>query len=171
MSLPRLFVAGVEIATQSFPFKQTYRMVGGATTHRMLNGAGIKQTHWTKLATTISGDGIVPPGLAAVDWSVPIEIRCVAPRSITSTTTSATLPAARRSDFANAVKACAIVGGNLRPTTVSVAGDVATAAAVAGASGYQFAYFPKLYFHSDGVEESANVAESDFGWSLMAEEI
>lgn len=171
MSMPSLFIAGVEIALQSFPFTQSYTPIGGSTVHRMLNGAGAKQTHWTKLTTTISGDGIAPPGLAAVNWSVPVEILCIAPRSMFSSTNVLVLPTARRTDFADAVKACAIVGGKLQPTTISVVGNTATAVAVAGASGYQFIYFPRLNFYSDGVQESDDVANADFSWTLTAEEV
>lgn len=172
MSTPKLFIAGVEIALQSFPFSQTYANIGGAALHRMLNGAGAKQTHWTKLSTTISGDGFAPAGLAAVDWSVPVEILCAAPRSVFSSTPVATLPTARRNDFVGSVKACAIVAGKLQPTDVSVVGDTATAVVVAGASGYQFLYFPRLYFYSEnGVRESDDVANADFSWTLSAEEV
>lgn len=171
MSLPALKIAGIEIPQDVWPMSQAYdRVNGGSTVHRMLNGAGLKQQQWRKLFTTIRGNGWAPPALAGVDWSVPVEIQCVQPRAVNSGTTSATLPAARRSDLAVNVWATALVAGRVVATPVSMAGDVATATAVTGASGYQFYYFPKLSCYSDGATEEVDMERAAYSWQIVAEE-
>lgn len=171
MSVPSLKIAGVEFALQTFPVSQAYRALEGATVHRMMDGVGRKQQHWRKLATSISGDGWAPSALAGIDWSAAIEILCVAPRAIHSATVSATLPAARRTDFSDAVLCRAIVAGELVATPVSVVGNTATATAVAGATGYQFMYYPKLSCYSSGPSESLDLSGAVYGWTIEAEEV
>lgn len=171
MGIPVLKIAGIEVALQTFADGQTYGALEGATVHRMLNGAALKQQHWRKLTTTIRGSGWAPLALAGVDWSQPVEILCIQPRAIHSATVSATLPAARRTDFADAVLARAIVGGELVATSVNVVGNAATATVVGGASGYQFMYYPKLNFYSSGPSESLDLGGGEFGWQIEAEEI
>lgn len=172
MDLPILKIAGVEIALQTFPVSQTYRRVdGGSVLHRMLNGAGVPQEHWSKLATSIAGEGWAPVALAGVDWSAPVEILCVQPRAIHSASVTATLPAARRSDLAVNVYAVALVDNEQVPTAVNVVSNTATASAVAGATGYQFMYFPKLSCWSRGPIEPLDMTSPSYGWSLEAEEV
>lgn len=170
MSLPTLNIAGIPITAEAGPVNQGYRTLEGATVHRMLDGTGVKQTHWTKLATDIRGDGWIPLPLAGVDWAVPVEILCVQPRSLYSATTSATLPAARRTDLSVNVFASAVVGGLLVPTPVGVVGNVAAATAVPGATGYQFAYYPKITCHSSGPTLNLDLNGAVYGWTLTAEE-
>lgn len=172
MQLPTLKIAGVEIALQTFPVSQTYRRVdGGSVLHRMLNGAGAPQHHWTKLATSIAGEGWAPAALAGVDWSAPVEILCVQPRAIHSATVTATLPAARRTDLTVNFYAVALVGNQIVPTPVIVSTNTATATAVTGATGYQFMYFPKLSCWSRGPVEPLDLTSGVYGWTLEAEEV
>lgn len=170
-TLPSLIIAGITLPAEAFPASQDYAPLGGSTVHRKLNGAAAKQTHWTKLATTLSGSGWSPLALAGVDWSVPVSIACIAPRAIRSATVNATLPAARRADFADAVLARAIVAGRLINTPVSVLVNAATATAVSGATGYEFLYYPLLDFVSQGPREALDMGGAAYGWSLEAEEV
>lgn len=172
MDLPILKIAGVEISLQTFAVSQTYRRVdGGSVLHRMLNGAGVAQEHWSKLATSIAGEGWAPAALAGVDWSAPVEILCVQPRAIHSATVTATLPAARRSDLTVNVYAMAVVGNKLVATPVNMVTNTATATAVTGATGYQFMYFPKLSCWSRGPVEPLDMTSASYGWTLEAEEV
>ena len=174
MIAPKLIIAGVEIALQTFPTSQSYsRVDGGSLLHRMLNGAGLPQHQWSKLAISIAGDGWAPPALAGVDWSAAVEIACIAPRAIHSATVNATLPAARRSDLTATpnVYCRAVVAGELVETPVSVLVNAATATAVAGATSYQFYYYPKLICWSRGPSESLDLAGAAYAWSLEAEEV
>lgn len=171
MSLPALKIAGIEIPQDVWPSSQTYGQIEGATVHRMLDGSALKQQHWRKLSVRIAGDGWAPAALAGVDWSAAVEIQCIAPRAIHSATVNATLPAARRSDLAENVWATAIVAGRLVETSVSVLVNAATATAVAGATSYQFYYYPKLSCYSSGPSESLDVSGAAYGWTLEAEEV
>lgn len=171
MKAPKLIIAGVEIALETFPASQAYsRVDGGSTLHRMLNGAGSKQTHWDKIATSISGDGWAPAALAGVDWSQAVEISCIAPRAIHSATVNVTLPAGRRSDVTVSVLCRAVVNGELVATPVNVVGNAATATAVSGASSYQFYYYPKLNFYSGGPRENLDLSGAVHSWQIDAEE-
>ena len=172
MIAPKLIIGGVEFALQTFPVTQDYsRVDGGSVLHRALNGAGLPQHHWAKLAVSIAGDGWAPPALAGVDWSAAVEISCIAPRAISSSTVNATLPAARRSDLSVNVYCCAVVNGELVETPVSVLVNAATATAVSGATSYQFYYYPKLSCWSRGPSESLNLSGAAYSWSLTAEEV
>lgn len=172
MIAPKLIIAGVEIALQTFPTSQAYgRVDGGSVLHRMLNGAGAPQHHWSKLSVSIAGDGWAPPALAGVDWSAAVEISCIAPRAISSATVNATLPAARRADLTTNVYAYAVVAGELVATPVAVLVNAATATAVSGATSYQFYYYPKLSCWSRGPVESLDLAGAAYAWSLEAEEV
>lgn len=171
MTTPSLIVAGITLPAESWPAAQEYAKVdGGASVLRMLNGAALKQTHWRKIATTIRGDGWAPPALDGVDWSQPVEISCIAPRMINSATTAATLPAARRTDMAPLARA--VVGGALVDTPLaSLVGNVATATVVAGATAYQFLYWPKTSFYSEGPAVALDAERGSYGWTLTAEEV
>jgi hypothetical protein len=172
MSLPTLKIAGIEIPLEVYPVSQGYsRVDGGSSLLRKMNGAGLEQTNWSRLATKISGKGWAPVALAGVDWSAAVQIDCVQPRAIASATNSATLPTARRSDLTDNVFARAIVASRLVETPVSLAGDVATATAVTGATGYQFHYYPKLSCISRGPVEDLDLETGSYGWSLDAQEV
>lgn len=165
-----LIIAGVPIGVDEFPSSQVYRTLQGAVIHRMLNGSAVKQTHWEKTATTINGAGFAPPALAGVNWKALVEISCITPRSIYSTSNVATMPTGRRTDIADQVVAFAVVAGRNVITPVSVAGNIATATTVSGASGYKFWYYPKLMCISNGPTESLDMAGGGNSWSLDAEE-
>lgn len=170
MSLLTLKIGGVEIPLQAFTVEQTFFPIEGATVLRKLNGAGLKQSNWRKLATTIRGAGWVPPALSSVDWTSPIEISCIQQRMVNSETVNATIPAARRTDVPVPVEAFAVVGGYLVQTEVSVVGNAATATSVSGATAYQFTYYPKFTGYSSGPKEIFDFSIGEAGWSLEVEE-
>lgn len=151
--------------------QQTYEDFGGYAVLRLGAGAAIAQQSWRKLRTTLSGTGITPPGLAGIDWTQPITLGCIAERSIQSATNVITIPAARRTDappYGWAVTAA----GMLRSTPVSIAGDVATLTPVAGAAGYQVAWYPLLsVLVLDGVRVSFDAVGAVASWELACEEV
>ena len=73
---------------EQLQFTQTYETIGGFTVARMMDGAAVKQTNWQKLKTTISATGGLPPGIADLDYTLPITIMCAVPRAITRPTNS-----------------------------------------------------------------------------------
>lgn len=168
MSCPSLIIDGIILPLEAFPATQTYSRIGGETLKRRLDGAAAKQSHWEKLATTITGDGWMPAALAGVDWTASVEISCIKPRMMNSATNSVLLPTARRTDVD--CVAYAIVDGQAVQTPCSVVVNTATATAVAGADAYQFTYYPKLDFYSAGPTESLNVETAAYQWSLDCEQ-
>lgn len=171
MNAHDIVIGGLRVAFDSaYTLTQSYTEIGGSTLHRMLNGAGVKQQHWSKLRTVISGSGRVPIGLNSLDYTSPIEIQCMAAMSLSSSSTNVfTLPAARRSDWAPV--GYALVDGRLVRTSCAVATNTATLGTVSGASGYQVLYWPTLTVYAGKPTISYNGRAADGGWSLEAEEV
>lgn len=170
MNAHDLIIGGLRIGFDAgYGLIQDYETIGGSSVLRMLDGTGIKQTHWQKLRTRISGRGRYPPGLDGLDYSTSMQIACAAPRSLTSASNVFTLPAARRSDWPPA--GYAIVDGRVIRVAVSVVSNTATVATTAGADAYQVIYWPMLTVLASPPQitfDARNPAQSI--WSLEAEE-
>ena len=165
-----IIIGGVEIGFgAAHELSQDYEIIGGRSLRRMLNGAALLQNQWQKLRTLITASGNRPEGLAGLDYSAPITIKCMAPRSIWSATTTVTLPAGRRTDWAP--HAYAIVNGFHVPTGVSIATNTATCTTVAGASGYLVAYYPELSMYADPPQTRFAGRGVVAGWTMTAEEV
>lgn len=48
--------------------------IGGATVQRLCDGSAVKQIAWRKRKLTLSATGLVPSGLQAVNWSLPVSV-------------------------------------------------------------------------------------------------
>ena len=152
--------------------EQTYEPFGGWALLRMMSGAGIKQTHWAKLRTKVSGGGVAPPGLQALDYSAPMTLKCAAVRAIASASNVIVLPAARRTDTGYEPYGLAqLSGGDLVYASCSLAGDTATLGIVAGAVAYLAHYWPQLTVIADPPAEHMDVRGAAPGWDLTAEEL
>ncbi|RLC99624.1 MAG: hypothetical protein DRI46_09130 [Chloroflexi bacterium] len=173
MSLARIdpVLGGIPIHFPSgITISQTYQDIGGFTSHRMMNGAGIKQTHWTKIGTSISGQGFLPNGIDALDFGQPLVLKCGAALAIQSVSNVMTLPVNRRSDVA--VTARAILDTDFQSRTpVNVVGDIATVDVVAGAQGYLVFYYPQITVFATPVQENIDLNNSTWDWSIECEEI
>ena len=168
---PDLSVDGVRLPMQvAGEISQDYEFFGGYSLLRLGAGAAVHQEVWRKTRTTLSASGLVPPGLAALDWSTAHVLGCVAPRSAQSVGPVIALPAERRPDappYGFAVDA----SGLLRPVAVSVAGDVATLAPLAGAVSYQLLWYPLLTVRCPaGPRVSYDAAGAVASWELVCEE-
>jgi hypothetical protein len=169
MNLHNIIIDGVEIGFgAAHQLSQEYEEIGGRSLRRMMNGAGLLQSQWSKLRTIISGSGNRPEGLAGLDYTASLTIKCMAPRSIWSANTTVVLPAARRTDWRP--HAYAIVAGQHVPTGVSVSTNTATCTAVSGASGYLVAYYPELTCYAEPPTLRFNGRGVVAGWTLIAEE-
>ena len=170
MNAHNLIIGGVVIGYEaSHDLKQSYETIGGRSLRRMLSGSGNLQTHWAKQRTTISGSGRLPPGLSGLDYTVSMSLSCAAPLSIWSATTSATLPAARRSDLAP--RGFAIVNGHQVQTPISIATNAVTFTAVTGASGYVVSYYPTLTVYAEPPRVNFDARDVVIGWEIVAEEV
>lgn len=165
-----IFIGGLRIAFDSaYELTQTYEPLGGVTLHRMLDGTGAQQVHWRKLATTISGSGKLPDGLAALSFDSSMTILCMAPLAITTVSNVITIPAARRTDWPPV--GYAIVDGRLVKSSISVATNTATVTTVSGATAYQVLYWPSLTVYARPPERQFNGRGTVAGWTLRAEEV
>lgn len=154
--------------------QQTYEQLGGQGILRAVSGRGIKQRTFSKLRVKTSGNGWMPSGLEDIDQDAQHVMKCVSPRRRLAnfTTRQATLPAGRRSDAGFAPFAVAeLAGGRLVDCAVTIAGDVATAAAVSGAVAYHINYYPQLTVWTLSPTTSGNVGDASYGWELIAEEV
>lgn len=150
--------------------EQTYQPVGGFTVLRMMNGAAVIQEHWSKLATTVTGYGTMPPGLAALDCLQTHTLKCIRSRSIFSVSNAIALPAARRTDYAPVGHAI-LSSGRQQVTPVNLVGDVATLTAVSGATGYMVLYWPQLsVVITSRPAERGDIREARVSWEFTAEE-
>lgn len=167
-----LIIDGISLSVHALsPFSQTYERIGGSSTRRMLSGKGRKQTNWEKLATTITGGGLSPPGLAALDLDSPVDVSCAATRSIVSASSVIIIPSARRVDSGYEPFALAHVGVERIPTDVSMNVDEATITPVVGTDLYEIFYYPKFQAILSTVTENVQIDAKVFGWSLRAEEV
>lgn len=149
---------------------QTFEHIGGFTLHRMLNGAGVPQSHWRKLKTTITGSGWVPPGLAGLDYDATHVLKSVAARSLQATGNVITVPAARRTDTGYAPTGYAIVDGRYVSTPLVLVTNTATLTVVAGAQGYGVRYWPQFTVSARFTEDTRPVGAS-WSWRIEAEEV
>ena len=171
MLAPFFSLGGVVVPVlASLELEQTYAPIGGYATLRMLDGAGVRQTQWQRLRTSLTGSGPIPAGLEALDYSQPQELLCAAPRSLIVTAPTANLPVARRTDAGYLPTALALVDGKPAPTTLTIAGDVATIAAVTGAQQYVIRYWPRITVLAETPTVSFSHFRAQWQWTLEAEQ-
>ena len=173
-------LGGVVVPIESaLDFSQTYEPLGGVARLRMMSGALVQQVGWRKLRTTLSGAGWWPSGLEGLDYDSALTLLCAAPRAILSASNVIALPAARRTDAGFAPIGHAVVpgasvgvsGGDLVPTAVSIADNLATLTPVTGAIGYQITYWPQITVFVTSRATQADLPGAAHRWSLTAEEI
>ena len=139
-----IVIGGVSIPDlAALELQQTYEPIGGEMTLRTIGGSAIKQITWQKWRTTITGGGWLPFGLSSLDYSAQMAVACIVPRGVVCSGLSATLPAARRSDTGYVPWGVALMADQTTQiTAATMAGNVATLDAVAGAIGYHAMYYP-----------------------------
>jgi hypothetical protein len=170
----RLVLGGVEIpATASLELSQEYSYFGGYTSPplRTCSGRAIHQERWRKLRIASSGNGPLPPGLAALDYSIPQLMQCAIPIGVRTAALVVTLPAGHRTDGEHVPTARAMMQGGqwwtVAPTTL--AGNVLTISPVVGAEGYMVLYWPELQVLADYPQASGSGGL--VRWSFTAEEV
>lgn len=162
----------------AYELSQTYEPLGGFATIRMLNGAALKQQNWEKIGTTITGNGVIPPGLEGLDYSLSHLMKCAAPRAVTSTATVIVIPAERRTDgeFAPTGWAYTDPEGKNRglweeTPIISTVVDTVTLTPVVGALNYQVRYFPEFEVFAEKPNQNIDVHPKTQGWTLTAEQV
>ena len=154
---------------------QTYRPLEARTLYRYADGSAALRAQWSgKLATEISGKGLIPPALSSLDYSNTITIDCVAHRSVWSTGSDVTLPSGRRTDSealpivrkwdADTYTAGAYTMASGTPNIVNI-----TLASGEDHDYYEVVYFPSLVCFASPPEETWTQNDG-FSWTLRAEE-
>jgi hypothetical protein len=134
----------------------------------MASGRGLRQTYWLKTRSVISGQGILPPGLAALDLSVPITVACPRAQSIASQANSILLPASRRTDVTP--QGWAFVNGLPKRTSLSMNNHTANLGAINGADYYLVQYHPQILGFVD-LKVSEDRTQSQTSWDITIEEV
>lgn len=162
-------LAGIRIPIRAnLQFNQTYEPIGGTHTFRTQNGRAVKQTHFNKLKTTLSGTGWMPAGLDGIDYSEPLILKCAAPRSFSSSTNQISLPSNRRID--KAPIGFALVDGELLVTQCHIQESMAVLDIKTNAQGYQVLYYPELLVFAEPPVIQSNIHNTDFSWRINCEE-
>lgn len=169
---PTFVLGGIEVPVRAIDnFRQQYQELGGRAVLRKADGSALVQQRWTKLRTTLSGDGPLPHGLSNLDLSAALTLKCAAERAVTSSSNVITVPAARRSDSGYEPVGYAIV--NKLPVVTAISWNVneATLTTVAGATAYQVRYFPELsvVIPLGGMQEQFDEMAATWSWSIEAE--
>lgn len=152
-----------------FTLRQSYDPILARTLLRSKSGAGIGQTRWAKLRSSITGSGWQPAALDAIDLSIMHAVHCVETLSAYSATTAVTIPHTYRTDTGYTVQAWALVGNILVSTPVSMAGQVATVTAVSGALQYQVDYYP-IITGLVTISKSGDVDAQTKSWTIEIEQ-
>lgn len=170
MPAPLFELGGVPVPLAAgLALSQSYEAIGGWALLRMMSGAGLKQQHWQRLRTSVSGEGWVPEGLQALDYSASLGLKCIAPRAVHAVSNVIGIPAARRADAAPYGFAV-LADGSLRDTAAALAGDTVTLTPVAGAVRYIAHYYPQLTVFAEPPRTRFDASGAVAGWELTAEE-
>ncbi len=156
--------------TAALGLSQSISVMGGRSSLRLGNGARLTQQSWEKLRISLSGDGWVPLGLDALDFEATMTFRAGVPHALRANGNVVTLPAARRTDTGYLPFARAHTPEGDVNTTLEIAGNVATCAAVTGAISYTVSYYPQLTVWADPPEQQFDRANASSGWELNLEE-
>lgn len=157
-----------------FDLQQSYEQIGSEVILRAVSGRGIKQTTYNKLRVTTSGSGWIPHGLQTIDRTAQHTVKCIQPRTVPAVfaTRQATLPTARRTDSGHTPWGYAIKSdGGAVASAVTLAGDVATVAAVSDAVAYAVSYLPQITAWVQPPMESGDMGSVTYGWEIVAEEV
>lgn len=171
MSVRQLIVDGVTVPVwASTDFTQTIDPVEAVFQSRKKSGGLVQRTLYTgKYMTQISGGGLAPAGLDAINTGTPTTLHCIEPLSISSASNVIDIPSNRRADAGSEPAGYAELNGSLVSTPVSMNVDQATLTIVPGATGYQVRWFPILTVIFKPVKKRLGRG-SGHGWILEAQE-
>lgn len=167
-----LIIDGIEVPIESLSgASQTLTKIKAGTLRRLASGAAHYMTAWSgKWRTSITGGGWSSSGLASVDFTGEVVIKCMQADAVRSVSNTIALPVNRRSDVAPV--GYAIVGGKLVATDISdITDNIATLDTVSGASGYKVDYWPEITIIGGDFEESVDANTGAWSWSLTGEEV
>lgn len=166
---------GVDTLSISFHealnYIQSYENIGGHATFRTLDGTGVKQQNWSKLKTSVSGNGSTPSSLSGLDYSGAITLKCGAYRKAVSTSNVIVVPADRRGDAGYEPRGMKRVRGVFLPASISTTGNTATVEIDAEANAYSVVYYPEIIVLMNNPSEGFSVGNEETSWSFTAEQV
>ncbi|TLX65065.1 hypothetical protein DN820_01770 [Stutzerimonas nosocomialis] len=168
MPKPRIMLGGVPIVLHAGAPEETIAPIGGSATLRMSGGAGVKMEHWQRWGGTISGSGWMPPGLAGLDYSQPLELRSTKVLSHGGAGPVFPLLNTPRPDVAPWAQA--LLGDEWVTVPCVLAEGEVTVPPVAGASLYQVCYMPIFSVFCDPPAETQSAGTAAHGWTINWEE-
>lgn len=160
---------------EALQYTQTYENIGGSSVLRMLDGAAVKQTNWSKIKTTISGSGGLPLGFSKLNFDGFLTLKCGAPRAVTSGSNAITIPNEIRSDEGYAPVARKRLDGFFVPAALPVittpGGEtLATVPLDPSADAYMVLYYPELLVVMNNPSDSYDWGAVSTGFNITAEQ-
>ena len=113
---------------------------------------------------------LVPPSPVTVaGLTVPLTLDCIAPMSeLTSGSLLFTIPRVIRPDVD--IEVSAIVGDDIFEAEFSIVGNDVTITAIADADDYIITYYPRMTVFILDVQDTSDINERVFSWSIECEE-
>ena len=167
-----LIIAGIEfpfLAGSAIDLKQSSAPFGQRNVRRSRSGTGRMASRWSKVKSTITGSGRLPPGLESISQTTAVSISFIERFSVAGAGPTLTLPHAYRTDDGYEPQAVAIVNGFDVKTTAVMAGQVCTVGAVSGASAYKVVYYPVLTGFVS-IKHDDDAGRRDYSWSIEFEQ-
>ncbi|WP_312139910.1 hypothetical protein [Stutzerimonas nitrititolerans] len=168
MPQPHIMLGGVPIVLHAGAPEESIGPIGGSTVLRMSDGAAVKMQHWQRSSGSISGSGWMPPGLAGLDYSQPLELRSTKTVGHVGEGLEFTLLCTPRPDVAPWAQA--LVGEDWVRAACAVDGSGVTVTPVAGASLYQVCYMPVFSVFAEAPSETQSAGSATHGWTITWEE-
>lgn len=139
--------------------------IDASTLLRMSDGAGVNMHRWGKATGSISGQGLMPPGLDGLNFKQPMELRTTQVANIVGPGRVHAPTSTPRPDVAP--WAYALVDGQWARTPCVYAGGVITIEEREGAELYQACWMPVYSVFAKRPPKSQSTSH---GWSIPWEE-
>jgi len=163
-------VGSIEIQDQAgFDLRVARSEIAPKAILRTKNGRGIDTSRWSKTRLSFSGSGWIPDGLHSLNLKQIVDIHCVDWLSTSDASNIITIPGAFRIDD-YAPQGLAFVNGDMKPTSVSLAGSVATLTIVPGATFYHVSYCEILTSIITLIDRQFDDQNGVWNWALEAEQ-
>lgn len=167
MDYPLVTLGGIPIPPEAGAPEHQEDPLQGASILRMTDGAGVKITHWSgKASGQLAGSGLVPVGLDGLDYSQPLELALVQPRSIAQESAIFVLPAPGRPDIEP--WGLALIEGRWRRVPAVRTGLNVELTVYSGASLYMVQWMPVYSVFADPPQRTMGTSH---GWTLNWQQV
>lgn len=161
-----IMLGGVPIVTHAGAPEQSEAPIGGSSLLRMSGGKAVKQQHWQCQSGTVSGNGLMPPGLDGLDYSLPLELRLTEVSNMVGEGPAFVLTSTPRPDKAPWAF-YQLDDGRWQRCACSFTDGVVAVPPVPGAVRYQVAWMPVYSVFTD---KPSKTQSTSHGWSFSWEE-